>query len=136
MTFRNLPTLCTALVCLVPILAHAQDAASGAAPGVAAAASAPGEHRTGNPPSCRPVYPPAALKARAQGDTRVRLTVDATGKVTAADVLQSAGPTPEHQLLDQAAADALSHCPFKPGRDSSGQPVGTQVVVTYRWVLE
>ncbi len=87
-------------------------------------------------PSCRPDYPAAALRAQVQGTSRIRFTVDANGKVTAADVVGSSGPTREHRLLDNAAKAALASCPIKVGIDAEGHPVGTQVEVAYTWKLE
>jgi len=87
-------------------------------------------------PSCRPDYPAAAARAQAVGTSRIRFTVDANGKVTAADVIGSSGPTREHRLLDNAAKQALATCPIKVGIDAEGHPVGTQVEVIYTWKLE
>jgi protein TonB len=89
-----------------------------------------------NDPSCKPEFPPAALRAQVSGVSRIRFTVDANGKVTAADVVGSSGPTREHRLLDNAAKSALATCPFTAGVDVNGQKIGTQVEVSYAWKLE
>jgi protein TonB len=89
-----------------------------------------------NDPGCRPEFPAAALRAQVSGVSRIRFTVDASGKVTAAEVVGSSGPTREHRLLDNAAKLALPNCPIKVGTDASGNPVGTQVEVAYSWKLE
>ena len=89
-----------------------------------------------NDPGCRPEFPPAALRAQVSGVSRIRFTVDATGKVTAAEVVGSSGPTREHRLLDNAAKLALPNCPIKVGTDAEGHPIGTQVEVAYSWKLE
>jgi len=72
----------------------------------------------------------------ATGTTKIRFTVDATGKVSKAEIEKSAGPSREHRLLDRTAIDALSKCPFKPGTDENGQAVGATTVVEYVWKTE
>ena len=89
-----------------------------------------------NNPGCRPEYPAVALRARAQGITRVRFTIGADGRLVSARVVQLSGTTPEHQLLDEAALAALSRCPFSAGVDESGRPIGAEITVTYQWVLD
>jgi protein TonB len=89
-----------------------------------------------NDPACKPEYPAAATRAGATGISRIKFSVDAAGKVTNAEVVGSSGPTREHRLLDKTAQAALSLCPFSPGVDATGKPVGTEVVVEYAWKLE
>lgn len=86
--------------------------------------------------ACRPAYPAEALKAKVQGDTQLRLSIDTGGRIASAEVIKSAGLTPEHKLLDQAAADALSKCKYRPGTDYDRKPAGGQVDIQYRWKLE
>jgi protein TonB len=76
-----------------------------------------------------------AIKARAQGTTRLLFTVDATGKLVDARIVGSAGDTPAHQSLDRAALDALSTCPTTPGTDAQGQPVLTRLLIMYIWKI-
>jgi protein TonB len=83
----------------------------------------------------RPEYPAMAARAEATGTTRIAFTVDATGRVAGAQILQSAGASREHKLLDRAAVDALSKCPFQPGLDAGGHPVGGSATVEYAWTL-
>lgn len=85
----------------------------------------------------KPEYPAAAARAEATGVTRIKFTLDATGKVTKAEVEKASGSSREHRLLDRAAVEALSKCPGKPGTDEQGRPVGiSQTVVEYVWKLE
>jgi protein TonB len=93
-------------------------------------------HMNANDAGCKPEYPAAALRAQATGTTRINFTIDANGKVTNAEVVGSSGPTREHRMLDKAAAAALSQCPFTPGIDSTGKPVGMVLPVEYVWKLE
>jgi protein TonB len=89
-----------------------------------------------NDPACKPDYPSAAQRANAEGVTRIRFTVDAAGKVTNAVILKPSGGTREHRLLDAAAKAALSTCPFRPGVDATGKPIGTDTDVEYVWRME
>ncbi len=85
---------------------------------------------------CRPTYPAQAYLTNTQGTSVVKITVAATGTVMSVDVVKSAGATPEHRLLDEAAAAALRTCPFKPGVDKEGNPVGGTFEVSYRWMID
>jgi protein TonB len=110
-------------------------------PAPAAPAPAPQVHArpatiNANDPNCKPEYPAAALRANATGTTRIKFTVDAAGKVVSAEVVGSSGSSRENRLLDNAAKAALSTCPFTPGIDDTGKPVGTTTVVDYTWKLE
>jgi protein TonB len=87
-------------------------------------------------PNCKPEYPAAALRAGTTGTSRIRLTVDGSGKVTSAEVVGSSGPTRENRILDNAAKAAFSSCRFFPGVDENGRPVGTTSITEYVWKLE
>jgi periplasmic protein TonB len=84
----------------------------------------------------KPEYPAAALRADATGTTKISFTVDAEGKVSKADVINPAGASREHRLLDRTAVEALSKCRFKPGTDENGKPTGGTTVVDYVWKLD
>lgn len=101
-----------------------------------APASSAREGRIAAPQDCRPEYPLAALRTGAQGRTRLAFHLDEMGKVLAVDVVQSAGDTPQHRLLDSAAAHALATCRFEPQRDADGKAVPGVVTLTYSWHLE
>jgi periplasmic protein TonB len=84
----------------------------------------------------KPEYPAAAQRADATGTTKIRFTVDGTGRVTKAEIEKPSGPSREHRLLDKTAAEVLSKCPFKPGTDDQGKPVGGTTLVDYVWKLD
>jgi len=81
-------------------------------------------------------YPPAAVRAEATGTTVIRFAIDATGKISSAEVVKSAGATREHRQLDRLALQKLSECSFKPGYDETGKAVGGSTEVQYIWKLD
>jgi TonB family protein len=75
-----------------------------------------------------PVYPPKALARSQEGEVRVRITVDTTGRVTAAQILAATPP----QVFDQAALDAVRKWRFEPViRD--GRPIEASIATTIRF---
>jgi len=88
-----------------------------------------------NVADCKPTYPAAAVKADATGTTKIRFTIDASGKLIGAVVLKSAGLSRAHKELDRAAVSGLSECVFRPGRDENGKAVGAFADVEYVWKL-
>ena len=131
MTFTSFGRLCAviAIVVLAHVPVRAQEAA---------AASAPEERvpRIGaDDPGCQPDYPAAALQARAEGTSAIRFTITPTGRLTAAEIVRSSGPTREHRLLDNAFKASLVKCPFLPGRDAQGRATGGTITVTHVWQL-
>lgn len=65
-----------------------------------------------------PMYPPEAVQRRLEGRVILSVTIAATGKVNRVSVAESCG----HQVLDQAALDAVRRWRFSPAtRD--GEPV-------------
>ncbi len=84
---------------------------------------------------CRPEYPAAAQRAGVTGVTRIRFSVDASGRISGSQILQASGASRENRLMDKAAADALAQCPVQVGTDDQGRPVGTTTDVEYVWTL-
>jgi TonB family protein len=83
---------------------------------------------------CRPVYPHIAEREGVTGITKLRFVVDAAGHVSA-QLLQSSGPLRQNRRMDEAAIEALSHCPVQVGTDDFGRPVGGTVDVNYKWTI-
>jgi protein TonB len=81
-------------------------------------------------------YPRAALRAEATGITRVRFTVDGTGRLVNTEIVKSSGPSREHKQLDRVAAEKLSGCKFSPGLDENGRAMGGTFEQEYLWKIE
>jgi protein TonB len=115
-----------------------------APPAPPAPAAPPAPRRAAQPAalnvqSCAPTaddYPAAALRAEATGTTRIRFTIDASGKMTNSEVVRSAGSSREHRMLDRIALTKLSECRFSPGRDENGNAVGGTTEVEYVWKIQ
>jgi TonB family protein len=84
---------------------------------------------------CRPVYPHVAEREGVTGITKVRITIDATGRVSGAQILEPSGKRRENRNMDQAAIEALSQCPVAAGVDELGRPVGGAVDINYKWSI-
>jgi protein TonB len=75
-------------------------------------------------------YPAQARREGFEGDVRLRLLVDAEGRVKEATLLSDPG----RGLGPAAVAIARRHCRFEPAL-REGQPVATEVPFTVRFVL-
>ena len=79
-----------------------------------------------------PAYPEAARAAKQQGVVSLKISVDATGRVTGVRITRSSG----FPLLDERAQSTVSQrWRFKPAR-SGGVLVATEVVVPIRFTLD
>jgi protein TonB len=133
------PTITTTTVAPPPappvVIAPAAPAPVEAPPAPPRVAARPA---IGNVSSCAPKgddYPAIAVKEEATGTTRVRFTVDASGKLAGAEVVRSAGASRAHKALDRVAVQKLSECTFRPGIDENGRAVGGTFDVEYVWKL-
>jgi TonB family protein len=77
-----------------------------------------------------PEYPPAALEAGKQAKVRVRIHIDATGIVTAVDVIEQVGDG-----FDEAAVAAAMQYIFEPA-EIDGKPAAIAVETTINFVIE
>jgi protein TonB len=132
------PTITTTQVAPppAPVMVVTAPVAAAAPPAPPRVAARPAIANAG---SCAPKpedYPPAAVRAEATGTTKVRFTIGADGRLTAADIARSAGSSREHKMLDRLALSKLSECQFKPGTDENGRPVGASFDVEYVWKLD
>lgn len=125
------------LLAVVTSMAHAQDGAVSEAQGASAAASSPSRARPGlmqlNDPRCHVPYPAPAVRAGAQGTTRLSFRIDAEGVVQSGEIVGRSGSKPENELLDHVALRWLSRCPCTPALDADGNPVGATIPISYVW---
>jgi TonB family protein len=75
-------------------------------------------------------YPPEAKRLGIEGVIRVRLVVDATGKVQSAVLLNKLG-----HGLDELALRRARQLQFEPARDASDRPVTSVLVWTFNMTL-
>ena len=82
--------------------------------------------------SCeRPPYPAAWRRAGETGEVRLRLQVEANGRVSEARIEKSSG----FRRLDEAAREAALECRYRPGMGSDGKPMKATVTKIYAWRL-
>lgn len=79
-----------------------------------------------------PRYPPAAFRARVQGETGLVVDVDVNGNVTNVAVEKSS----RNRDLDRAAMDAARKWRFNPAKSSSGVPMAGRVRVPVTFALD
>ncbi len=102
---------------------------------LSAAAAAPKDDCTETPKKpkvssiSQPAYTPEARDAQVAGKVRVEVTVDATGKVASARVLEGLG-----HGLDDAALAAARGATFEPGT-RCGKPASATFVIAIRFAL-
>lgn len=118
MNLRNLPfvSACAAVLWTAP--AMADDL------------SRPLVHRAGSISSTD--YPPAALRAGMQGETRTLITIGTDGRVSDCRIQKSSGSA----LLDaHSCALVTARFVFDPALDAKGRPVEAKAVQPVAWVM-
>jgi protein TonB len=78
----------------------------------------------------KPSYPEAARKAGIEGSVRLRLWLDAQGKVQRVSVVRKAG-----YGLDEAAQEAIMRFKFRPAR-KGGAPVPISFTFDFHFYLD
>jgi Gram-negative bacterial TonB protein C-terminal len=82
----------------------------------------------------KPAFPALSQQANAEGISVLSALVSELGEVVDVRVVQSAGPTIGHKLLDFTALTASYDCRFAPGR-LVRRPTSSWVVIKYEWKL-
>lgn len=81
----------------------------------------------------RDAYPPAALRAGAEGRVSVRLTIDTNGRVSDCVVTGSSG----NNDLDETTCSIFKRkVRYTPAKDQNGNPVVDHATQSVRWQLE
>ncbi|WP_371366361.1 hypothetical protein SRRS_07510 [Sporomusa rhizae] len=73
--------------------------------------------------SINPEYPSEARANHLEGDVLLRITISVEGKVSNVEVAESSG----HDILDEAAVNAVSKWRFIPARADNGQTIVSAV---------
>lgn len=81
-------------------------------------------------------YPLAAMNAKVTGKTVVQFDIDSKGTVSNAVVLKSAGETPQHKLLDEAARRITSTCIYPSRSGDATQTTTTTTTTDYIWKID
>lgn len=76
-------------------------------------------------------YPPAAIRAGAEGRAVASLEIDAAGRVTSCAVTASSG----NADLDAATCRAAQRATWRPALDDAGRPVASTYTLPVRWAL-
>jgi protein TonB len=79
----------------------------------------------------RPVYPREAIRNEWTGKSTIAFLIAVDGSVKDSKIVKSSG----HEILDEAAREALSLCQFKPAT-LDGKPKESWQPVQYVWTLE
>ncbi|CAN5480001.1 hypothetical protein BH10PSE14_BH10PSE14_14730 [soil metagenome] len=77
-------------------------------------------------------YPPAAIRAEAQGRVVAALTIGTDGRVSGCTVTSSSGNS---DLDDATCRIARSKVRFTPAKDDAGNPTTSSFTLPVRWVL-
>ncbi len=78
----------------------------------------------------KPVYPPEAQQAGVEGAVRVQITIDEEGNVISAKAIEG------HSLLRTVGEDAAQHTKFRIARDSNGNAVKVEGILTYNFTIQ
>lgn len=79
---------------------------------------------------CEAEYPPLARSQGIEGRVRLRLRIEADGRVGKVELLSGVGSG-----LDEAAMHAMRRCRFSPAKVAK-EPVTTEITYTYAFVIE
>jgi protein TonB len=84
-----------------------------------------------SPDQLKPPYPPAKLLAEEEAVLKLRLTIDAHGRVVAVEPVGNADPV----FLDAARQHLLAHWRYQPATED-GQPIASTMLITLRFELD